>query len=441
MRPRPQKSLLILATSLALCLPALGFSSLAQAAPSPSPAQDLFDQALFYLTFNYHGYSSVNFEALEVKYQARLEAACAGQTACAYATAAPILSAMSEELRDGHTSYWSASEYREFADPGSAPDGESDDRLPPLGLGALLLPIKGSPDVRVQEVLEGSPAGLAGVRRGDRITAFNGRNLPTSSLDALYAALGSALAQSPLMRLTILRNETETLEARVKVRAFGYDGLPWLEWYGEVARVIVPDFDTYGEVGPHLHTLVGQARARGARAIIVDLRDDGGGAATECISGVAPFVGAVRHLSQSRREKSEFGYREGVVYSRDANGRESPVYGVERATTWDGPLAVLVNARSASCAEVFAADVQFAKRGPIIGEATFGLGNTSSIFFGLIDGGALQLTIARTFRADGSAYPDRVKPDVIVSDDRTAFEQRGRDLMLERALEIVKGLQ
>jgi carboxyl-terminal processing protease len=431
LRLKASKSLLIFVSSLAL-MPALMGPALA--APTPSPAQDLFDQAIFYLTFNYHGYSNVDFKTLEAKYQSLLETACAGQSTCAYKTASPIITAMLEDIKDGHTSYWAAEEYQTYTADPTAENA-------PLGLGAWLIPIKGTPDMRVQEVLEGSPASLAGVRRGDRITAFNGRSLPNASPDQFFAALDRALEEAPLMRLSILRNETEMLEARVKVRSFGYDGLPWIEYYGDVARVIVPDFDTFNEVGPRLHALVEQAKTRGARAMIVDLRDDGGGAATECISGVAPFVGEVRHLSQSKREGGELGYSKGIVYSRDANGRESQVYAVERATKWDGPLTVLVNDQSASCAELFAADVQFAKRGPVIGEVTYGLGNTGSRFFELIDGSALQLTVLRSFRPDGTAYPDRVKPDIAVPDDHVAFEKTGRDLMLERALEIVKGIK
>jgi carboxyl-terminal processing protease len=432
LRLKPSKSLLKFVSSLALIVPSL--SGMALAAPTPSPAQDLFDQAIFYLTFNYHGYSVVDFKTLEAKYQAQLETACGGQSTCPYKTATPIITAMLEDIKDGHTSFWEAEDYQSYT-------AEGTEENPPLDLGIWLLPIKGTPDIRVQEVLEGSPASLAGVRRGDRITAFNGRSLPNANPDQFFAALDKALEEAPLMRLSIIRNETEKLETRVKVRSFGYDGLPWIEYYGDVARVIVPDFDTYNEVGPHLHTLVAQAKTRGARAMMVDLRNDGGGAATECISGVAPFVGDVRHLSQSKREGGELGYRKGIVYSKDATGRESPVYAVERATTWDGPLTVLVNDQSASCAELFAADVQFAKRGPVIGEITYGLGNTGSRFFELINGSALQLTIARSFRPDGTAYPDRIKPDIVVTDDHIAFEKSGRDLMLERALEIIKGIK
>jgi carboxyl-terminal processing protease len=437
LRLKPSKSLLKLISSLALSIPTLAIPVLtapALAAPMPSPAQDLFDQAIFYLTFNYHGYSVIDFKTLEAKYQAQLDTACAGLSTCAYKTATPVITAMLEDLKDGHTSFWTAEDYQVFT-------AEASDQNAPLDLGIWLIPIKGTPDIRVQEVLEGSPASLAGVRRGDRITAFNGRSLPNDNPDQFFAALEAALEAAPLMRLSIVRNETEKLEARVKVRSFGFDGLPWIEYYGDVARVVVPNFDTFNEVGPHLHLLVDQARTHGTRAMIIDLRDDGGGSATECISGVAPFVGEVRHLSQSKREGGELGFHKGIVYSRDATGRESPIYAVERASSWDGPLTVLVNDQSASCAELFAADVQFAKRGPVIGETTYGLGNTGSRFFELIDGSALQLTVLRSFRPDGSAYPERIKPDIAFSDDHVAFEKSGRDLMLERALEIVKGIK
>jgi carboxyl-terminal processing protease len=430
LRFKASKLLLIFISSLVL-MPALTGPALA--APTPSPAQDLFDQAIFYLTFNYHGYSNVDFKTLEAKYQSLLETACAGQSTCAYKVASPIITALLEDIRDGHTSYWVAEEYQSYTADPTAENA-------PLGLGAWLIPIKGTPDMRVQEVLEGSPASLAGVRRGDRITAFNGRSLPNANQNQFFAALDQVLEEAPLMRLSILRNESETLEARVKVRSFGFDGLPWIEYYGDVARVIVPDFDTFNEVGPRLHALVEQAKIRGARAMIVDLRDNPGGIDTECIAGVAPFIGEVRHFSQSKRQGIEVGYRKGMVYLKDAKGRESPYYAIQ-AASWAESLTVLINDRSASCAELFAADVQFAKRGPVIGEVTYGLGNTSSLFFELIDGSALQLTAFRSFRSDGTAYPDRIKPDIAVTDDHVAFEKTGRDLMLERALEIIKGIK
>ena len=74
----------------------------------------------------------------------------------------------------------------------------------------------------------------------------------------------------------------------------------------------------------------------------------------------------------------------------------------------------------------------------IVGEATGGLGNTGSTEFNLPDGSALVLTIFKSLRLDGSYLPTRVTPNELVPDELELQSQTGRDVALQRALELLR---
>ncbi len=404
-----------------------------------SPAQDLFDQALYYLTFYYNGFSRLDAPSFETKYQKRLDAACQGKAdACSYEVASKVIESMLEEVGDAHTYLVSPDEQQ---DQGVRASGETSSQSS-TSMGFLPAPIfaQSETDIRVAEVLEGSAAEDAGVRRGDRIVALNGQALSRDGNEArqTYAQLDGS---GRPVRLSVLRGTTEHLEITVTSRRFEFSGLPWMNVTpsvsGGVARIVVPDFDTYQRVAQKLHSLVRKAQSLNVKSIIVDLRDNPGGFATECLAGVSAFVPDVVRIREARYERRVEGYRDGKLFSKVGQQEESSFYEIDQPAKWQGKLAVLVNHDSASCAEVFAADVQFAKRGSVIGERTFGLGNTSARGFDLINGAGLYVTVTKASRLDGTPYPERITPEVFVKDDYDSFIKTGRDEMLERALDTV----
>ena len=73
--------------------------------------------------------------------------------------------------------------------------------------------------------------------------------------------------------------------------------------------------------------------------------------------------------------------------------------------------------------------MQQAKRATIIGEASYGVMGSSTSDYELIDGGALYITNRRSIAPDGKPLPERVQPDLIVTE---SLEQiLGQDLMLQ----------
>ncbi len=399
-----------------------------------SPAQALFDQATYYLSFNYHGFSSTdpNSAAFVEKYQKQLDLSCFVQRQnCAYDISVPLIKAMVEEIGDEHTNYLAPDAAEDFV---SSTTGENTNEQVTMGFIPVFFGDAKGIGIRVYEVLEGSGAANAGLARGDRIVAINQQPFSREQGAArklLLAADGSGQD----VRLSILRDERLPLELTVPSRRLTLSSLPFMSIAGGVARIVIPEFVGPAKTAPKIHDLVKRAIDRKASAILVDLRNDPGGVSTECLAGAGAFVGNYGRLRESRFGRFQDIYRDGTVYQLDDKSKETKVYQIENPQLWTGKIAVLVNQDSASCSEYFAADVQYAKRGVVIGERTSGVGNTGTRLFNLINGGGLQITVVKSFHLDGTVYQAQVTPDVFIKDDLEGFVFTGRDNMMERALQ------
>ncbi|HVY04648.1 MAG TPA: carboxy terminal-processing peptidase [Burkholderiales bacterium] len=139
-------------------------------------------------------------------------------------------------------------------------------------------------------------------------------------------------------------------------------------------------------------------------AVLMDLRNNGGGSLTEAIELTGLFIG-----------------KGPVVQQRNAGGEISVESDTDSAIAWKGPLGVLINRNSASASEIFAAAIQDYGRGLIIGEPSFGKGTVQTVID--LDRiaknnkpqlGELKLTIAQFFRINGGTTQLRgVTPDIL----------------------------
>ena len=99
------------------------------------------------------------------------------------------------------------------------------------------------------------------------------------------------------------------------------------------------------------------------------------------------------------------------------------------------PVVVLVNGGSASASEVVAGALQEAGRATILGTATFGK-NTVQQQFGLSNGGAIKVTIARWVTPNGLDFgEDGILPDVVVEYPDGATGQ----FLIDEALALLAG--
>jgi carboxyl-terminal processing protease len=395
-----------------------------------SPAQDLFDQASLFLDFYYNGFSSSTPRALTSKYQSELRTACEPKgESCDYATAIGVIQKMLQDLGDPHSNYYTPAQL-EASRAARSGQGSS-----ALRIGLVTKLVAGTGERLVLDVVENSPAEAAGIKRGDRITGANGTPLPVDETENGKVISGLA-GTGEAFKLSIKRAGSPLeVEVQGKVLPVRAPSLRLIS--GGTYLLRIPDF-MGPTVGARIHELVLEAQEKGATGLVVDLRDNGGGLATECLSGVGAFVGEVARVRETKLDRITEGYRNGQLYRRDSKGRESITATLKRVARWEGPVTAMVNAGTGSCGEYFAADLQIAKRATIIGEATIGVGNTSTQILGLLDGSGLQITFAKSLQANGTPYPERVKPDLEIKDDLDLLSMTGRDQVLAAALERLK---
>ena len=419
---------LIFRSSLAALLTTGAFAS---GAAASSPAQAVFDETVYYLLTQYGGFSAVNLRELPAQYQPKLSAACMDlANTCPAERAYPIVTEMVAKLQDNHTSFVpkSAASIREqFSGRGKT-----------IGYGIRPSTLEGGYYVRGVQI--GSPASTAGVQRGDKILAIDGVPMPKDPGEAYELWDAAERRKTPsLLSLTRQGSRVSVVIAPVTLEP----ELPSLNVRPDgIALLRVPDFVGRGPatVGPRIHTLISEALQKNARALIVDLRDNPGGLVTESFSGVAALIPnkpAQKLISRSPVSNAEFRWNDGAVIQR-AFGVDRKLFAVDAPAKWDKPVIALVNSYSASCAEFFAINLLQAGRGAVIGEPTYGVGNTVVAFSFLSDGSALQVTTARSVMADSTPYPERVAPTQVVNDSLETINRTGKDAVLEAALELMK---
>jgi carboxyl-terminal processing protease len=406
-------------------------ATLSSAAFASSPAQAVFDETVFFLLTQYGGFSETNLRSLPERFQPQLNAACMDRAnTCPAEVAYPIVSDLVRAVGDEHTNFYpkSGADFRELLGGRGSSTG--------FGIRPTKLP--GGFFVRAVQV--GSPAALAGVRRGDRIVALDGAPVPREE-DAFYALWDKAQASSAPVLIGLTR---QGARVSVTVRAAKLEAeLPSVNLRTDgVAVLRVPDFigRGVGTVGPKIHALALEAQSAGARAMIVDLRDNPGGFITECFGGVAAFAPdnlTQKLVSRAPLQNASLRWNAGSVL-QTALGVERSVYTVSPVARWEKPVAVLVNKLSASCAEFFPLNFLDAQRGAVVGEPTYGVGNTVTGFNFLSDGSALQVTVSRSVKPDGTANPERVTPTINVPDDLERINATGEDAVLNAALEQLK---
>ncbi|SPY33489.1 carboxy terminal-processing peptidase [Pasteurella canis] len=158
-----------------------------------------------------------------------------------------------------------------------------------------------------------------------------------------------------------------------------------------VASIKIPSF--YIGLTQDVRKLLSEMKIKKAKALIIDLRDNGGGALTEAVALSGLFISDGP-----------------IVQVRDAFQRIRIHEDPDSEQVYSGPLFVMINRFSASASEIFAAAMQDYNRGIVIGQNTFGKGTVQqsrSLNFAFDANqeplGLIQYTIQKFYRIDGGS--------------------------------------
>jgi carboxyl-terminal processing protease len=292
------------------------------------------------------------------------------------------------------------------------------------GIGVLFAPLVPgaatfTDGASIEDVFPDGPADKAGIQPGDILTAVDGKPLATLTPDAartlIRGPIGSAVslnllrqAGSEASHLTIQVTRAAVTPPEVTSRL-----LP-----GAIGYMALRNFGA--DSAKQMAHAIDLLRKRGARAYILDLRNNGGGYEADAVNIASLFVS-------------------GTVVSVQERTGPPKVFTAKPMERLGAPLAVLVNGESASGSEIVAAAIQDDKAGTLVGVKTFGKGLVQEVY-PLPDKAALKITTARYFTPAGRDINGTgVTPDIIVEQPPDArLGVPGSDPQLDRALNLLK---
>lgn len=252
--------------------------------------------------------------------------------------------------------------------------------------------------VRVSNTIDETPAAAAGVRVRDQLVAID--DVPVDA-QALAQAIERMRGQSGTkVKITIAREGNPepinlTLERQpVRVRTVRHELLEPGMGY---VRIVHFSDTTDTDLRRALAKLSQQNRGA-LKGLIVDLRNNPGGVLEAAVDVSDEFL------------------NEGLIVS--ASGRAADAQFAMSAKPGDlmngAPIAVLVNAGSASASEIVAGALKDHQRAVLVGSRTFGKGSVQTVV-PLSDGRAIKLTTSRYFTPSGeSIHQKGIAPDIEV---------------------------
>jgi carboxyl-terminal processing protease len=307
------------------------------------------------------------------------------------------------KLDDRFSNYFDPEQYKRFKDTQNS-------EFSGVGLQVSRHP-KG---LRVDAVYDGSPAKRAGLRPGDVIVAADGHDLAGMSQEASVALVKGPPGSE--VRLTWIhdgRRETKTISRStvtvpvVASQLRREDGCPI-----GVVRLSQFSSGAHAEVYAALRKL----EKRGAKAFVLDLRDNGGGLVSEAQLIASALL------------------KDGpIVTTKGRAVKEQTLRATGDPVVPKAPLAVLVNSGTASASEIVTGALQDRDRATVVGAETFGKGVFQEVLE-LSNGGALDITAGQYFTPKGRNLGGKgvskgkgIVPDVRGKDDPKTRPDEGLD--------------
>ncbi|HKK55840.1 carboxy terminal-processing peptidase [Marinobacter sp.] len=225
---------------------------------------------------------------------------------------------------------------------------------------------------------------------------------PQGSVVTLEVVSSDAADESITRTIAIKRDEvkleeqsasSEVIELDRNNEAFRIGVINIPTFYADFKAMMAND-PNYKSTTRDVRNLINDLKADGIDGIVMDLRNNGGGALHEANDLVGLFI------------------EEGPTVQIRSSGNDIKVLEDEDpSVTYDGPLVVLVNRMSASASEIFAGAVQDYGRGLVVGSQTFGKGTVQAVRS--LNHGQLKITQSKFYRVSGGSTQHKgIIPDI-----------------------------
>ena len=316
-------------------------------------------------------------------------------------------------LDDEYSEYMNKDDWEEFQ---SAALGNY------VGVGVLMYTSKEG-SVVILEVFDDSPAAEVGIQPGDIIIGVNDESIIGKNSD--YAASVVKGDEGTKVKLTLLRNNSETVEYEVERRSIKIYHVQSEMLDGNIGYIEMATFDE--GCSEEFANAYSELKQKGAKKVIIDLRNNTGGIVDEALNIVDNFV-----------DKGNT-----VLITVD-NNKQKQFIKANTDKKYDDELVVLVNEYSASASEIMVGALR--DNGclkSIVGTKTYGKGVIQSVY-SLKNGGVLKLTTEEYYTPNENPINKvGIEPDVVIEENDDMLTDgkydKNKDQQLQKAIEIIKG--
>ena len=245
--------------------------------------------------------------------------------------------------------------------------------------------------------IEDTPAYKAGIKAGDKILEINGES--TKNMTLMEAVKKLRGKPGTKVTLTIFREGLKKLKDITITRAIiKIKSVKKKMYENYIAYIRITQFQE-GTTKDLRKALKDLKREYGEiKGLVLDLRNNPGGLLNEAVGVSDVFL------------------KKGLIVYTKGRTKNScyKFYAHDDGDEGDYPIVVIVNAGTASAAEIVSGALQDHKRAIIIGTQTFGKGSVQTII-PMDDGSAIRLTTAKYYTPSGrSIQAEGITPDIIV---------------------------
>ena len=321
-------------------------------------------------------------------------------------------------LQDPYSTYYTAEEFESVQE---SSNGEY------CGIGVQVSQNVNTGIITVIRVFKDSPADKAGMRPGDVITGVGDVDAAGMDLSILVSDYIKG-EEGTEVTVTVFRESIEDSLDLTMTREIVEN--PTVEYDLLEDNVGYISISAFEEVtGDQFKTAADSLLGKGAKSLIIDLRNNGGGVVTAS-TDIADYL-----LPDGK-----------TIVSFKGKGVDDSVKITEDGHQVDVPIILLVNGESASASEVLTGALKDNGWATVVGTKTFGKGIAQGIF-DLPDGSALKLTTAYYYVPSGECIHEvGIEPDLLVELDEGLESMieipRDQDNQLKAAMDVaVNGLE
>ena len=259
------------------------------------------------------------------------------------------------------------------------------------GIGAAIRYYEAKDRIAVVEPTEGMPAAEAGVKAGDIILSVGGKEMVRGDMkpQEFSSKVSEALRGEPgtsfvLKVLRPLKNDSTVLEFKITRKNIRTNPVPYYGMVKDSIGYLALSSFTENSAKDFKKAFI-ELKQKGAKSLIIDLRDNGGGSLSEAVDIVNLYVpkGQEIVVTKGKVRQAQGSYKT----------QNEPV-------DTQIPLAVLVNGVTASASEIVSGSLQDLDRAVVIGSRTFGKGLVQTIR-PLPYNGTLKVTTSKYYIPSG----------------------------------------